>query len=150
MSKKNGNGSTKSVTSVSLDDDLRRKAKNGEHINLSGLVNDLLEEYFDTGDASKARLEARRDRLLQQKEDLQRELSHLEDELNKIDLQLERKKEQQEQMQQKIEELADSLPNGVDANNPAIQNWAGKYDLTPATLAEKVNEQQPDIATRRH
>jgi len=144
------NGKTKDVTSVSLDAELISRAKKSEHINLSGLCNDLLEEYFDSGDASKARLEAKRDRLLEQKEDLERELAHLEDELSQIDTQLEQVREQEQEREQQVKQLAEQLPpHRVDADNAAILNWAGKLDLSPATLAEKVEEQQPDVAASR-
>lgn len=144
MSKQNG--STKDVTSVSLDKQLIRKAANSEHINLSGLCNDLLEEYFDSGDASKARLEARRQRLVEQKEHLEREKSQLEDELDRIDRQLELKREEEQQREERIERLADQLPDDVDPDNPAVMNWAGKLDLTPATLVDRIEDHRPDVA----
>jgi hypothetical protein len=62
MSKQNG--SSKKTTGVSLDKDLHDQVAAREHINLSGLCNDLLEECFSSGSVSKARLEAKHDRLL--------------------------------------------------------------------------------------
>lgn len=52
-----------------------------------------------------------------------------------------KKKEKKDQKQSKIEQAKEALedtPKSVD--NPAIQHWADKLDLTPAELIEKLGD----------
>jgi len=139
VSEQNGQ---KKTTSISLDADLKQRAQSNAHINLSGLCNDLLEEYFASGSSSKARLEAKRDRLLQQREHLETELAHLNEEIETVEAQLAECEERDRHRDKKVEELAEQLPDDVDAENPAVQNWATKLDLTPAQLTDEIRAQR--------
>jgi len=136
MSKQNG--AAKDVTSISVNKEILDRAQSSEHINLSGLCNDLLDEYFASGSTTKARLEAKRDRLLEQREHLEAELAHVEDELDAVEDQLEEHRDRAEKLEQTLEDLADRLPEDLDATNPAVQNWARKLELTPTELTEEI------------
>jgi len=139
VSEQNGQ---KKTASISLDADLKQRAQSNAHINLSGLCNDLLEEYFASGSSSKARLEAKRDRLLQQREHLETELAHLNEEIETVEAQLAECEERDRHRDKKVEELAEQLPDGVDAENPAVQNWATKLDPTPAQPTDEIRAQR--------
>jgi chromosome segregation ATPase len=147
MSKQNG--SSKGVTSVSLDEDLLNRASRQEHINLSGLCNDLLEEYFNSGSASRARLEAKHDRLLEQKEHLEAELGHVEEELDRVKEQLEQHREEEQAREEKIKDLAEQLPADLDPENPAVMNWAEKLEMTPRELCEEIEEKRGPVTGSR-
>lgn len=130
----------KQVTSVSLDADVVRRAKSRDHVNLSGLCNDLLSEYFSTGNSAKARLEARRQRLEHQKEHLETELRQIDNELDDVKTQLAEIAEQEQATVEQLEQLADTLPDDLDPDNLAVQTQAGKLDLKPVKLVERIEE----------
>jgi hypothetical protein len=78
MSRSNGHGVTKLSRSVHLDKPVVEEA-NAKNINLSALANDLPGECFRTDSSARARLEAKREHLLERGEHHQGQLDRIED-----------------------------------------------------------------------
>lgn len=146
MTRQNGNGPNKKVTSVSLDQEVYGEVTSRASVNLSGLVNDLLGEYFASGDATLAQLKAQRDRLQERRESLEGELAEVEEDLERVTDQLEAQRERVAEREEKIDELAESIAVGdhaeVDAENPAVQTQARKLSMTPEELADAIQDRR--------
>jgi len=125
--------SNKKRTSVSLNP--RNASYLKEHDNASKLVDDLVEKYRE-GDGSRdyAALELRLKQKREEREEVQRKLERVDQEIADIEeLLSEWTADDRSDVREAIEKLSDT-PR--DPDNPAVQTWAEKLEMTPARLVE--------------
>lgn len=108
--------------------------------NRSGYIDDLLTQAREGGGKVD---EAIRDYQIQQ---LSAEVNGMESELETKKARLEAlQAEQRSEMaekQRKLEDAKESLDGArLVPDNPAVQNWAEKVDMTPEELIEEVNDE---------
>lgn len=133
---------SKAVTSVSVDKDLFERLKNDEHINVSGLFNDFVREYYANGSVSG--LEKRIERINAEIETKEAELKQLRKERDRYKERLEIKEEgKSDSIEDAIQDL-DMSPEYCTKDNPAIQKRAREIGVRPEKLAERLlEENQP-------
>lgn len=130
--------SDKKRTSISIDTDVYEFLKQPE-VNQSGLINDLVKQYRDNNDRQVAALRLR--------------YEHLVDEAEEAEERAEKKREQAEEIKQLLHDAEESESNGLskardalsglefeeaDPDNPAVENWARKLDMTPQQLLKQL------------
>jgi len=136
----------KEVTSVSVDPDLKKRLEDDPEVNVSGLFNQFLREYYGSGAADG--LDARIRELDRQIEEKEREIERLSDDVEQLraerdDLQ-QRKEQREERQDPKVEEAVSTLASIGDGklspDNPAVVNHANDLNMTPDALCERVRE----------
>lgn len=140
----------KEVTSVSVDSDLKKQLEDDPEVNVSGLFNQFLREYYDSGTADG--LDARIRELDRRIEEKERKIERLEDDVERLrderdDLQ-ERKEQREERQDPKVEEAVSTLASIDDGklspDNPAVRNHANDLNMAPDALCERVREAKGD------
>lgn len=115
--------------SFSIDEDVNELLSERDDINASAVVNKFLREYVAGGRGEEAALEIRLNELDDEIADLEKELEQKRRERDRISDQLDsRRSELRDQLievEQKVTQGQFPREN-VDAENPAIQNWASK------------------------
>jgi len=105
--------------------------------NRSAFINDLIEAHrkgkseIDEAVARhrKQQLESELRRIESEKSSVQSELEHLEEKLSR----------EEARKQEKLQEARDTLePGQFVPENPAVENWADKLDMTPEELIEEL------------
>jgi len=96
----------KERTTVSLDEPLIREVRDRRGLNLSGLVNEFLQDYFAFGDAAEAHLEAR--------------LSHLQDREGQLEDELESVRQEIDYVEARLEDMGTDDDNSVDEQIDAM------------------------------
>lgn len=132
--------SEKDRRSISIDSELNDRLNNTD-LNASAVINRFLREYFVGGDtasvATKLRLqdiEREIDSTQDEINRLQNRLQRLRQEREKIEKQMEREREETKQV---VEEARDVIGSNMDnPDNPAVQNWADKANMTPEEFVE--------------
>lgn len=138
---------SKVVKTFSLDEDVAEMLDNDENLNNSAVANSLFREYLVSGQTADVALKMRL-------RDLERDLENKKVEKQRIESQIEniqreiRDVEQQiqERRQQgvaEIEEFVETVRNDefhgdLDPDNPAIQNYARKAQMSPERFIEEV------------
>lgn len=130
---------SKERLSVSVDAEVEQYLRQ-DHINASGLVNDLVKRYMN-GDAGENALhEYRIQRLKDEAEEAetiaQRKREMIEELQRKT---RQKKKESREDMVDTFLEKGASIP--ADPDNPMIQQYAEKLEKDPIELAEMLAEE---------
>lgn len=129
----------KERTSVTLDPDLYDRVQRDESMNLSGLVNRVVREYYEGGhpdglDLQIRRVENRLEEVRAEEEKLEQRLSDLE--------------ERKERVDDTLEEALDALEGLSTAKlhpeNLAVENQARKLGVQPDVLCEKVEQARAD------
>lgn len=136
----------KSRTSVSIDEHLHEQVKANPELNLSGLVNDFLQDYLAVGvdDPLTERVRRVEGRL----EDLRRERTELDEKIDRVEEQLtalrEKKATRDERRHERQAEVVEKLVNirddSLTPSNPAVQTQAQQLDIPREELVELVRE----------
>lgn len=134
---------SKTVTSVSLDQDLHERLQEDEHVNASGLFNSFLREYYSTKSVDGVDFRIR---------EVDRRLDEATDRVDRLEEEKQRLKEQKEERQQMRGEsledklmLLDTIPNHkLDKDNPAVINHASDLCMPPRELAEEARNHRPN------
>lgn len=132
--------SEKKRTSISIDRDVYEFLKQPE-VNQSGLINDLVKQYRDNNDRQVAALRLR--------------YRHLIDEAEEAEERAEKKYDQAEEIKQLLDEAEEAENDGLararealsgidfdeaDSDNPAVENWARKLDMTTQQLLTQLRD----------
>lgn len=127
----------KARRSVTLDpenDDLLSQSS----INASGLVNRLVTNYRTAGEDDVAMFRLRESQLKSEVEGLENRLEMKREELKRVRQQIGAFEDSTEDV---LREAAENLdPTTLNADNPAVRNWAGKAGLTPEDFVERVQD----------
>jgi len=145
----------KEVTSVSVDSDLKKRLEDDPEVNVSGLFNQFLREYYDSGTTDG--LDARIRELDRRIEEKEREIERLRDDLEQLrderdDLQV-RKEQREERQDPKVEEAVSKLADrdgpitDLTPDNPAVRTKANKLNMSPEALCDRVREAKGDGST---
>lgn len=128
---------TKERRSVSLDKQ-NHAYLSQNHVNASGLVNRLLEQYRSGGELGEELLNLR----IQMIEDDIDELeSRIEARRSTIKQLRQAKNQHQESRRQVIEEAAEQLgPEHLQDDNPAVEHWAEKAGISYGELIEELRD----------
>lgn len=125
-----------------IDGELRERP-----LNVSQIVNDLLEEYLIGGDspaiAKEIRIQHIEKELQEQqnkREAINRRIERLRNERERLEREI---NEQQAAFRERLEE-ASEIVEGKPADNPAVQNWAEKLNMDPVELKQRVEELPDD------
>lgn len=110
-----------------------------EYGNRSKFVNDLLQRAKE-GDSQMDRVVAQYqlEQLKGQKATVESRLESIEGQINKFKKKAQRFEEEQENV---VEDAYDSLnTTRLEPDNPAVENWADKAEMTPEELIEELEE----------
>lgn len=133
----------KKKTSISVDKEIHERLQNDPHINVSGLVNDLLKEYYATGVANG--LDLRKQRVRDDLERARQKVSQLEEQMEKLRQNEEyRKQKREENIEQALDKLRDIPGYRLTVDNPAIVTQANKHGLKPEKLLRRSKEDRPN------
>lgn len=117
---------SKERRTVSLEPDVHDFLSK-EGVNASQLVNKLVKNHATAGGDERAMLELRAEQLRSDINELETRTQTKQDELDKVE---ERLSEYRTERNEIIVDAADALSDvSLDAENPAIQNWAEKADM---------------------
>lgn len=129
---------SKKRTSISVDEDVYEFLQQPQ-INQSKLIQELVREYETNEQRQVAALRMR--------------LKHLNDDIEDMEGELQTKKKQRAEVKSLLNEAesdeidglqeAREAMKGIDEsdlteNNPAVENWARKLDMSPSTLLERL------------
>lgn len=131
----------KSVTSVSVDEELHEQLRQDEHVNASGLFNKFLREYYSTGAVDGVNFRLRRvERELEKSRDRVKRLEEERDELRQL------KEEKEAEKRENIGEVLDTLltidEEMLTSENPAVVTKAADLDISPEELAERARREK--------
>jgi chromosome segregation ATPase len=134
-------GVGKQPRSFSIDQDVADMLAERDDLNASAVVNKFLREYVAGGRGEEAALEIRLNELDDEIADLEKELEQKRRERERIESQLDSRRselrEQLTEVEQKVR--AGEFPReNVDADNPAIQNWASKAGVPAERFANEL------------
>jgi len=131
---------SKDRKTFSLDEDVVRELEE-ETGNASAVVNNLLEAWLlcggdgPIGKEVKLRdIERRLEDAKNERDKLNRRIERLRNNKRRLEQQIE---QQQEEQREKLQEAAQYV-KGKPADNPAVENWAEKLNMTPTELKEQV------------
>jgi hypothetical protein len=130
--------SDKKRTSISIDADVYQFLQQSE-VSQSGLINELVREYKDNDKKQVAALELRHEHLIEEAETLEERAERKRQQAEEVMMLLQEKRQEEHEM---LEDARDGL-SGIDdhrltEDNPAVENWAGKMDMTPKELLEQL------------
>lgn len=127
----------KKTKTFSLDPEIKEYASNLD--NASAVVNDLLEQHKKGSDSTLVALDLQIKQKRQKKQRVKEEYESIERDVAEL-VELRRQLSQVEDND--LEEAKTKL-EGVerDPSNPAIQNWAGKLEMTEVELIEALPQQ---------
>ena len=107
-----------------------------DHVNASGLVNDLVKRHMNGDDANGAIREFRMNQLLEEANEYEMRAKRKREEVNRLqEVAKEKEATRDEEVQKVVEKLS-----GVerDPENPAIKRNADKLGITPQELLDKL------------
>jgi len=135
---------TKDRKTFSIDKDVAKQLSE-ETNNASAVVNNLLEEWLLSGgdgpigkEIKLRDIEQRLEQSLNERDKINRRIERLRQKKRRLEQEIE---QEQEQQKERIREAADIVAN-KPADNPAVENWAEKLNMTPTELKERVKEVQ--------
>ena len=130
---------SKQRVSASVDKEVHEYLSR-DHINASGLINDLVENHMQTGGNRKAMLELREQQIKSKIDELEGTLEVKERELAEVQAELAEFRDHTDEV---LDEAASAL-TGIDPDpeNQAIKNWAEKADLSPDEFASRLQRRQ--------
>jgi len=133
----------------SLDEDVQQELSNRDHLNASSLANEFFRQYLFQGESQDAALHMRKNDIDRQIENTRQEISHLESKLERLqderdqvkDMIRQRRREGQEDIAEFVEKVSAGEFNGeIIVDNPAVQNYAQKANMTPERFVNEVEE----------
>lgn len=132
--------SRKRVTSVSIDETLHNRVQQDDTLNLSGLVNRVVREYYEGGYTSGLDLKI---------QNVENRLEEARAEEQKLEQRLEELKERRERRDntplREALDILETLPSSnIQPSNPAIENQARKLGLRPRELCEELKQARTD------
>lgn len=131
----------KTVTSVSLDEDIAEMVDDDPHVSRSSLVNQFLREYYSTGTASGLQFRLRR--IERELEQAREKADKLEQERDQLEAKLEkRESEVTDGLDEKLDRLTSIPAEKLSEENPAIVKQAQKLNMPPSELYERVKERR--------
>lgn len=139
---------SKKRKTVSVDEDVHNELSNRDHLNASSIVNELLRQYLFQGESQDAALHMRKKDLEREIENTRQEIGHLESKLERLqdekeqvkEMIRERRREGYEEIEDAAETIRDSPNFNVSVDNPAIQQWAQKANMTPERFINEVED----------
>lgn len=126
----------KTRTSISIDPALKERIDQESGLNLSGFVNDTLQEFFETGrrpDGLELRIEMKEQEVERKREEYERakeELARLKEKEE------EREERGDPQFEKAVDTLQDMKEEARELDNPALRNQASKVGVRPEELAK--------------
>lgn len=129
----------KTRKTITIDDELARLVDNHPEFNLSGFVNQCLEQHFAGEGPGSPEMAA-----------LRAELEQIEVEIQEAKQRQERLRDKRAAIEEQLTETEDDTPElwdqavtalsttPRDPDNPAIQTWAGKLGMTADQLCEQL------------
>lgn len=133
-----------------VDGSTKQQLDTYEHLNVSSLMRSLTENYVHLGDTVEVSLqrklkdkENKLDRKRLEKQGLENDIERIEREIEDIQQKI---KERREQTPESVIEFAEKIKAGrfpqdkLDADNPAVKNYAQKAGLPPTQFINKVQE----------
>lgn len=131
---------SKQRKTFSLDDEVVEEL-NERNLNASGVANDLLTEYLIGGTTAATGKEIRIQHIeqeieqqLNERDRINRRIERLRNERERLEREIEK---QQSEYHDRLEEAAQFV-RGKPADNPAVENWANKLNMTPEELLTEV------------
>lgn len=130
--------SDKVSTSVTLTTE-NREYLDREVNNRSAFINDLIEAHRNgKSDMEEAIARHRREQLLSELNRVESREEQIKDELEHIQMRI---SEEQERKAEQLEKAKDALAEvPKEPDNPAIENWADKLDMTPRELLDTLED----------
>jgi len=124
----------------SLDADVAEQLEN-ETGNASAVVNNLLQEWLLSGgdgpigkEIKLRDIESRLEEAQNERDKINRRIERLRNQKRRVEKEIE---EQQSEQREKLEQAAEIVAD-KPADNPAVENWAEKLNMTPTELKEQV------------
>lgn len=130
---------TKERTSVTVDEELKKRIDKDESLNVSGLFNQFLREYYSTGSVSG--VDVRLELVEQELQDARDKVERLEAERDQL---VNAKEVRQERERDKLEDCLNRLDgiayDNLTADNPAVTTQAEKVGMSPSEFAKKARQ----------
>ena len=111
--------------------------------NASAVVNNLLQEWLLSGgdgpigkEIKLRDIESRLEEAKNERDKVNRRIERLRNQKRRIEQEIE---QQQSEQREKLEQAAEYV-KGKPADNPAVENWAEKLNMTPTELKEQVKQ----------
>lgn len=128
---------SKDRTSVSVDEEVAQYLRQ-ESVNASGLVNRLVKNEMNGFRSDRQLVELRLDQATSELEDLRTRVKQKEREVARLEEKLEQFNDDREE---KLAEAREHFrPDQLTEDNPAVENWSEKLDMTPAEFIEAVQQ----------
>lgn len=129
----------KERTSVTLDPDLYKRVQHDESMNLSGLVNRVVREYYEGGhprglDLQIRRVENRLEEVRTEEEKLEQRLADLEERKERVD----------DTLDEALDALEGLSTSKLHPENLAVETQARKLGVRPDELCEEVKQARAD------
>lgn len=127
-----------SVTSVSLSPENREWLRQNTN-NMSGFIDDLVEKARKgEGEAEDAVAKYRLEQLEMEKTSLELQLETTNKQIERVEERLEEREEEWEDtLQDAIDTLGKIPDHRLGVDNPGVQTWSDKLDMTPEELLEE-------------
>jgi len=128
----------KKRTSISVDEDVYQYLQQSE-VSQSGLINELVREYKSNEQRQIAALELRHTHLIEEGEDLEERAERKFEQADEVKEVLEKKRTEEHELMADAREALAAIPDEkTTTDNPAVENWADKMELTPSELIERL------------
>lgn len=130
--------SDKVSTSVTLEPE-NREYLDREVNNRSAFINDLIEAHRKgKSEMEEAIARHRKQQLKSELRSVESREEQITNELEHINQKIASEEERKERLWKEAIDALEGVP--MEPDNPAVQNWAGKLDMTPAELIEEIEE----------
>lgn len=144
----------KSSRSFSIDDDLADRLSSRQDMNASAVVNSLLRDYLEAGRSADVALHQRREKLEREEQEVDSKISRLQTRKQQIQRELEQVNRQIEERRsagvKQVGEVVEMYERGefrmeqLKPDNGAIQNYAGRAQMTPERFISEVRDRIED------
>jgi len=132
---------SKERRTVSLDEDVD-EFLGSEGVNASELVNKLVKNHASAGGDKQSMLELREEQLKSDISSLEGRVESKREELEAVQEQLSQYRDKRED---RLQEAAESVKHvALEPDNPAVENWAGKLDMTEREFIQQVEQYLPE------
>lgn len=128
---------SKDRTSLSLDPEVADYLRQ-DHVNASGLVNNLVKKHMAGGVSQDVIREFRIQQVESELDEIEGKRERKEAELRKLK---EINEDKRDLKQSKLDEAREALKDTPkDPENPAVENWAEEVGVSPSQLVEELSE----------
>ena len=122
---------------VTLDPEVDEFLDTAE-VNASALVNKLVKNHHSAAGDQQAMLSLRAQQLRSDIEELESRLETKQDELERVEARLDAVEDDRDAI---LRDAAETIPRAVRTpDNPAVQSWAEKADLTPEAFLDRLDD----------